>query len=1450
MIARHGLRHASSQSLSRSVSSTSSSTIQDTSKRLVQLKAEMDSPACLSMNDVSLYKRRARSLEYKFSNPVTCGRRSLSCEIQINQDSDVQKENYFPVSRLKQSLSDSNISHFETTNHIFPSTIQLNKPESQNKSVPQKIFGFLKGSNKSVCGNDRDDHRVIKTCGKNAEISSSRDVSGKSKVCALETVLQVTEPFLTEATKSSFVQNKHPSYSSVDEMSRPQSLPSGRRSTFVHVLGKPLIHSLKSLKSPSSAAGQCYYYDYSDEESDSRSLSQNFNPMSSRSLNSTESKLKTRGSSSSKIRPTFSESFTSPAALMKPTQRKATNISVPSQRTTAQFDVSKSGRKQIQNSSLALKTQKKTAENSDGASNTVFKDAKTRILKSSTSEKQNTYDIISGNLAKDEKFLRPKSSIFTQKSQSLGHSSKGRNSHLSPPFCSSMLKGGAVPWLQSTKIPASSSHEFVISAKINDCKGQSSRSRDDRVSKVTRPGQLILAPEDKTFNFPGFSSSSSTSSEDKTPLKLFESKQKVDMKSSVIEVKKDGTFVQAMRSIGDTSSDTSNSISDSPCSPKDSASKIPQTVTKKQTTTDMSKAEPSVEDCKDDEPKKFSQPKVTNITVGLLHNQVIPRQPHFEDVEGIIKKVMRETKLKNELSQSKDIRSHVQTKSSDPSFDNVRVERSGSKDDGYSTMSSDIHPEVLEKFCESVTRRLSVPSSEPYSGVRNMPAESSTLSDEATRCSSRAQQSHDKSFDLTSDPDSALETSAHSTAEMVTSTSSQLSTSSSDFPLSPCSTKPSSKVIRILDRESPQLYFAHGNGKSGQHKTKETIVSSSSKISISSSSPASPNTIVPNSYQQPESPRRLANEFQKIAPVKHTPSSSAVQNLASKSPKASYNSCGPAQVSSTQQQIKLGTAHSSDKKLTRTKQPGKTKAQVVNSASSVTGFQSLTQQNTKNACKSVNLTKAQATQISNDSKDARCKHESGEVKSNPTVVLQDRSEMNYSENLTHSSTAAAQSSAAAPNKGGKCLVRKTVVTCQNISKSYATETQPNNYATHQSQGAIAVSQNCTEDIKASKNNSGNNTAFVKYKRHDSVGKINNGALTATPESSQSSQINGTYMSVLQGKTLKCEQSAPSVSTTETLVNSSSTNIQSACNFRENKPFVLTNHPSNYGVQNAQISLLRSSLSVETTDNNASSCKNHPHFDQSQTATTECHDDLRISLDCSQKQSVRIIMTNHGFQQVSSDSEANEEGDVTSSSSVTVDSSTADSPNNVNSNISSNLSKSNITTTNTTTFQNLPKMLKSATSKQELDVCREVTQFTISSSSSSCVAREIQSSSTSRQHPHQFENHLAKIKNKPVHLPLAQSQNLLTCLSRRVQCLWRSKSEQNISFRKRVSFIYDEHYRTPLNNDKVLERSASMSDISILCQRPWPFEDLRRQDQQKFNAENKVSVLFSLSLSPW
>ncbi|XP_060068750.1 uncharacterized protein LOC132548870 [Ylistrum balloti] len=109
--------------------------------------------------------------------------------------------------------------------------------------------------------------------------------------------------------------------------------------------------------------------------------------------------------------------------------------------------------------------------------------------------------------------------------------------------------------------------------------------------------------------------------------------------------------------------------------------------------------------------------------------------------------------------------------SAELSFDKAeKVERSGSKDDGYSTMSSDIQPEAMEKFNDaSIQNKDLGVKKETIAKVNEPPPAPVTV----VKVSKP---------DLTSDPDSAMDSSTHST-EMRNSThslSSQNSNSSED----------------------------------------------------------------------------------------------------------------------------------------------------------------------------------------------------------------------------------------------------------------------------------------------------------------------------------------------------------------------------------------------------------------------------------------------------------------------------------------------------------------------------------------------------------------------------------------------------------------------------------------------------------------------------------------------
>ncbi|OWF35483.1 uncharacterized protein LOC110442883 isoform X2 [Mizuhopecten yessoensis] len=146
-------------------------------------------------------------------------------------------------------------------------------------------------------------------------------------------------------------------------------------------------------------------------------------------------------------------------------------------------------------------------------------------------------------------------------------------------------------------------------------------------------------------------------------------------------------------------------------------------------------------------------PKCQEIKTGAYHHQ------HVEYTTSAI-----EPQIEVQMNQKIMV-------SAELSFDKAeKVERSGSKDDGYSTMSSDIQPEAMEKFNDtSIQNKESGMKKETTAKIEEpLPAAVTVVKVSKS--------------DLTSDPDSAMDSSTHST-EMRNSThslSSQNSNSSED----------------------------------------------------------------------------------------------------------------------------------------------------------------------------------------------------------------------------------------------------------------------------------------------------------------------------------------------------------------------------------------------------------------------------------------------------------------------------------------------------------------------------------------------------------------------------------------------------------------------------------------------------------------------------------------------
>ena len=443
-------------------------------------------------------------------------------------------------------------------------------------------------------------------------------------------------------------------------------------------------------------------------------------------------------------------------------------------------------------------------------SRNVSQQARTRILESSSSPrfphssvitKQVIADVHSEALPPDNKDsllpLVSPSPCLSQRSQDQGYSSKGSYSQSSPSPSPSMSHRGTVtpPWLHSTKDPHSFTRNELLSLVINReavGSGQktsiSSSTTDDRTSPNStpklRPGQLILAPQDKSFSFNhGFSSASSGSSDDKSPTKMFSSSQQ-NMESSVIEVKQDGSHVYTPGCLVGASSTTASSITNSSCSSSvtssaasspiksPSGSKVPPPVAKKPTravkpearvapsstkssdnnssnnsnnnnnntsnnnnNNDTASSRNAVKDSSEGDNSSHSghrKPNSSDITVGfMLHDQIFPPSlaSKTDVVEDFLLQALKGTthskqnslnihhgssgltnhcgkqasSLKTPSGSSNSSPYQTKCQSSDSSFENLRVERSGSKDDGYSTMSSDIHPEILDKFADDIS---------------------------------------------------------------------------------------------------------------------------------------------------------------------------------------------------------------------------------------------------------------------------------------------------------------------------------------------------------------------------------------------------------------------------------------------------------------------------------------------------------------------------------------------------------------------------------------------------------------------------------------------------------------------------------------------------------------------------------------------------------------------------
>ncbi|XP_050418591.2 uncharacterized protein LOC126831974 isoform X2 [Patella vulgata] len=280
--------------------------------------------------------------------------------------------------------------------------------------------------------------------------------------------------------------------------------------------------------------------------------------------------------------------------------------------------------------------------------------------------------------------------------------------------------------------------------------------------KPSRPDNLILVPREKTFILNSLSSSSSeenktlssssphsvsdksVASQTVSPTrKVSPIEKRLSPKSKhyvEIQVKKP-LDTKKKSAVESSNKSKVAAIVPTPRSPK----KSPPPVPKKPARTNQNSAKPL-------EPKKISQKNnVDRSPSKKLQGIVNPI------VNPIVNSVIMDPTNNN--FPVLDIGFGPKWPAPETNIDSVRVERSGSRDDGYSTMSSDIQPEAMEKY-----------------------------NDAAISKKDGAPKGADVKHDPLSDPDSAMENSSHSTTELQNSThslSSQVSTSSGENLLSP-----------------------------------------------------------------------------------------------------------------------------------------------------------------------------------------------------------------------------------------------------------------------------------------------------------------------------------------------------------------------------------------------------------------------------------------------------------------------------------------------------------------------------------------------------------------------------------------------------------------------------------------------------------------------------------------
>ena len=229
--------------------------------------------------------------------------------------------------------------------------------------------------------------------------------------------------------------------------------------------------------------------------------------------------------------------------------------------------------------------------------------------------------------------------------------------------------------------------------------------------RAKRPKSLILGANDKKFLYCEYGSSSSSDTSDEEwsyQLSYAKNIKQQEIQSKVAKSLQSGQaqIIESARSGKHTQGAINGKKNKVSTNSEKQTAKVVSQIPKANITKKSSKIPPPVAT----KPVKKKSVPNDNITtrpksVEICVNTVITNSEPVT-CYSYLNKVETKSDSVKYFSQKDHDSSIFSTKSDDPdltmnsTFDEVKVERSGSKDDGYSTMSSDVQPEIMEKYSD------------------------------------------------------------------------------------------------------------------------------------------------------------------------------------------------------------------------------------------------------------------------------------------------------------------------------------------------------------------------------------------------------------------------------------------------------------------------------------------------------------------------------------------------------------------------------------------------------------------------------------------------------------------------------------------------------------------------------------------------------------------------------